>query len=195
MRLLRLLLGRLILLPLRLRYVNEQPRGRRPSVMLGAPHTSYMDFVILTAIVFISGYRVRVLIADKFFTGLSGRGLRGIGAIPVDRGRNTGLVETLIDLVRTSREPFFLGIAPDGSRSAKPFWRSGFYRIARETGLPVTLAYIDTRTRTVGFGPTFELTGDVGADMDRIRAFYDGKVGWRPGGESTPRLREEDASA
>ena len=30
------------------------------------------------------------------------------------------------------------------------------------------------------------------SDMDRLREFYDGAVGFKPGGESTVRLREED---
>ena len=51
----------------------------------------------------------------------------------------------------------------------------------------MTLAYLDRPTRTVGWGPTFELSGDVAADMDRIRAFYADKRGIRP--ELTTRRR------
>ena len=36
----------------------------------------------------------------------------------------------------------------------------------------VTLGYVDRTTMTTGLGPTLELTGDVPADMDRIRSFY-----------------------
>ena len=46
---------------------------------------------------------------------------------------------------------------------------------------------------TTGLGPTLELTGDVAADMDRIRAFYADKAGLRPERRTTPRLREEQA--
>ena len=65
-------------------------------------------------------------------------------------------------------------------------------RIARDTGLPVTLGYVDGRTRTAGLGPTLHPTGDVAADMDRIRAFYADKTGMRPENRTEPRLREEN---
>ena len=73
--------------------------------------------------------------------------------------------------------PFLLGVAAEGTRSKGEYWKSGFYRIAQQSGLPITLAFLDAPSRTVGWGPTFFPTGDVGADMDRIRAFYADKTG------------------
>ena len=67
-------------------------------------------------------------------------------------------------------------------------------RIARETGLPLTLGYVDRTTMTVGLGPTIQLTGDVSADMDRIRAFYADKSGAVPENRVEPRMREELAA-
>jgi hypothetical protein len=58
--------------------------------------------------------------------------------------------------------------------------------------MPVTLGYVDRTTYTCGLGPTIQLTGDVSADMDRVRAFYADKAGLRPERRSEPRLREED---
>ena len=58
------------------------------------------------------------------------------------------------------------------------------------TGMPVTLGYVDRTTMTTGLGPTLEMTGDVAADMDRIRAFYADKAGFRPELRVEPRLRE-----
>ena len=90
-------------------------------------------------------------------------------------------------------ETFLLGIAAEGTRSKGEYWKSGFYRISQQTGLPITLAFLDAPSRTVGWGPTFALTGDVVADMDRIRAFFADKTGIKPEGTTVPRLREEDA--
>jgi 1-acyl-sn-glycerol-3-phosphate acyltransferase len=82
-------------------------------------------------------------------------------------------------------------VTPEGTRGRAEHWKSGFYRIARDTGLPVTLGYVDRRTMTAGLGPTLRPTGDVVADMDRIRAFYADKSGLRPENRTEPRLREE----
>ena len=47
---------------------------------------------------------------------------------------------------------------------------------------------------TVGLGPTLDLTGNVKADMDQVRAFYADKAGFNPKLRTEPRLRtEEDA--
>ena len=91
-------------------------------------------------------------------------------------------------------ERFFLVVTPEGTRGRASYWKSGFYRIARDTALPVTLGYVDRRTLTTGLGPTIHLTGDVAADMDRIRAFYADKSGLRPEKRTEPRLREEPTS-
>ena len=89
-------------------------------------------------------------------------------------------------------EDFLLALAPDGTRRPIDHWKSGFYRLAQLTGLPVTLAYVDRPTREIGIGPTFALTGDVSSDMDRIREFFADKRGLRPGRGSVVRLRIED---
>jgi 1-acyl-sn-glycerol-3-phosphate acyltransferase len=85
-------------------------------------------------------------------------------------------------------------ITPEGTRSRGETWRSGFYRIARAADLPVMLGYLDSVTRTTGLGPTLRLTGDVGADMDRIRDFYADKAGIHPEKFTPPRLVAETSS-
>ena len=88
-------------------------------------------------------------------------------------------------------EVFGLVVTPDGTRGGNEYWKSGFYRIARATGMPVTLGYVDRTTMTTGLGPTIDLTGDVAGDMDRIRAFYADKAGLRPERRTEPRLQNE----
>ena len=63
--------------------------------------------------------------------------------------------------------------------------------IAKQTGLPISLGFIDGPTRTLGIGPTFEPTDDVVADMDFVRAFYADKQGVHPEDRTEPRLELE----
>ena len=49
-------------------------------------------------------------------------------------------------------ETFLLGIAAEGTRSKGEYWKSGFYRISQQTGMPITLAFLDAPSRTVGLG-------------------------------------------
>ena len=159
-------------------------------LLIGAPHTSNWDFVLMLAITWDLGIHSRFLGKVSLFTGPQGPLMRALGGIPVDRANPAGLVDDVVGRVRAG-ERFFLVVTPEGTRGRASYWKSGFYRIARDTGLPVTLGYVDRRTMTTGLGPTIRLTGDVAADMDRIRAFYADKSGMRPENRTEPRLREE----
>ncbi|AYF98468.1 1-acyl-sn-glycerol-3-phosphate acyltransferase [Protaetiibacter intestinalis] len=164
----------------------------RPTVLIGAPHTSNWDFVLMLAIAWRLGIDIRWLGKKSLFAGWRGPIMRALGGIPVDRADPARVVGEVVERIR-SGEVFGLVVTPDGTRTNKGPWKSGFYRIARESGMPVTLGYVDRTTMTTGLGPTLELTGDVAADMDRIRAFYADKAGFRPEHRSEPRLSSEVA--
>lgn len=163
----------------------------RTGIFIGAPHTSNWDFVLTVLVLWNAGVSPRVLVKRELFWWPLGPLLRALGALPTDRAAGGRLVERLIAEARAGTG-FALVIAPDGTRKPTDHWKSGFYRIAVATGLPVTLGFIDGPTRTTGVGPTLTMTGDVRHDMDLIRAFYADKRGVRPGRGSTPRLRDED---
>ncbi len=168
----------------------SEPAPDRPTVLIGAPHTSNWDFVFMLGIAWKLDMHFRWLGKKSLFRGWRGPIMRAWGGIPVDRESPAAVVGEVLESIRAG-EIFGLVVTPDGTRTGHTHWKSGFYRIAREAGLPVTLGYVDRTTMTTGLGPTIELTGDVAADMDRIRAFYADKSGVRPEHRVEPRLREE----
>lgn len=170
-----------------------EPAPDRPTILVGAPHTSNWDFVVMLAIAWRMRVDVHWLGKHSLFTGWRGPIMRGLGGIPVDRSDPSKIVTEVVDRMRDG-EVFALVITPDGTRGGHTHWKSGFHRIAMATGMPVTLGYLDTATRTTGLGPTLEMTGDIAADMDRIREFYADKRGIRSHLQITPRLREEDSA-
>lgn len=161
-----------------------------PAVVVGHPHTSYRDFGLFVAALWVLDVPVRYLGAHQFFRWPLGPVMRALGGIPVDRKNRNGLVADLVARVRAG-DTFYLVIAPEGTRSPAP-WKTGFHRIARETGMPVVLGYLDSVTRTVGLGPTLHVTEDLSADMPVIRTFYRGKKGLRPQGSVEPYLAGEE---
>lgn len=169
-----------------------QPRPDRPTVLLGAPHTSNWDFVLMLGIAWQLGIDVRWLGKASLFAGWRGPLMRALGGMPVDRANPARVVEDMVKHVHAG-EMSGLVVTPDGTRGGHEHWKSGFYRIARETGMPVTLGYVDRTTMTSGLGPTIELTGDVAKDMDRIREFYADKAGFHPEKRIEPRLVQESS--
>ena len=172
---------------------SEPPPASGSAVFIGAPHTSNWDFVFMLAICWDLGLSPKWLGKHTLFKPPFGWVMRALGGLPVDRGNPAGLVDEIVVRARTGR-PLMLVIAPEGTRRGGGRWKSGFYRIAREAQIPVTLGYVDRTTMTTGLGPTIELTGDVSHDMDVIRAFYADKSGVRPERRVEPRLRNESAS-
>ena len=174
--------------------LSTEPAPTRPTVLIGAPHTSNWDFVLMLAIAWRLGIHIRWLGKASLFAGWRGPVMRALGGIPVQRDDASRVVAEVVERVR-SGEVFGLVVTPDGTRGGNTHWKSGFYRIARATDMPVTLGYVDRTTMTTGLGPTIELKGDVAADMDVIRAFYADKAGLRPERRTEPRLQNEAAEA
>lgn len=167
--------------------VGEAPRA---GVLIGAPHTSNWDAVLGALFMWRSGAPARIMIKREAFIGPIGPLLRRLGAVEIDRSDPSAVVRRL-SAEAAAGHGFLLAMAPEGSRRPGEHWKSGFYRIAHRAGQPVALGFVDGPSRTVGVGPSFVPTGDVAADMDRVRAFYADKRGVRPGARHEPRLREE----
>ena len=160
-------------------------------MLVAGPHTSNWDFLFMLAYAWAKDVPLRWLGKEELFRGPLGPIMRATGGIAVDRAHPGGLVEQLEERFRTGPR-MGLVITPEGTRSKRDYWKSGFYRIARAADVPVAMGYIDWPNRTGGFGPSFRLSGDVTADMDKIRDLYDNVTGIRPQGQTSPRLREED---
>ena len=65
-----------------------------------------------------------------------------------------------------------LVIAPEGSRTFKGTWKSGFYHIAMAAGVPIVPAWVNNATMIGGLGEPIMPTGDYAADLAKIAAFY-----------------------
>lgn len=186
---LRRAIARLVLRLSGWRAVGHVPRA---GILVGAPHTSNWDWVAMLLLTWRDGVQARVLIKRELFRGPLAPLLRVTGGIPLDRSSPGATVRALLDEARRD-ERFLLVLAAEGTRDRTDYWKSGFYTIAQQTGLPVVLGFIDGPSRTMGFGPTLTPSGDVTADMDLVRAFYADKRGIRPERRTEPRLREESA--
>jgi 1-acyl-sn-glycerol-3-phosphate acyltransferase len=101
------------------------------------------------------------------------------GGIPVDRKKSTGLVEQMVEASNKS-DRFILTIAPEGTRHHVAEWKRGFYHIANGAGIPVVMAVIDGKRKTVQIGRVFHPTGDIDADMKIITGIFEGFTGVNP---------------
>ncbi len=181
-------LARLILRLSRWKTVGDVPPT---AVLVGAPHTSNWDWVVTQLLAWDNSIKIRLLVKESFFKGPVGIFMRATGAVELDRANPGATIKKLL-AEQKSDDRFLLGMAAEGTRGKAEYWKSGFYRIAQQTGLPITLAFLDAPSKTVGWGPTFMPSGDVKADMDVLREFFKDKRGFNPDQATEPRLKEEE---
>lgn len=165
-------------------------RRHRKYVVVAAPHTSNWDFPFMLAAAYVLGVRASWVGKHTLFGAPWGWFFRGLGGIPVDRREPQSLVAQLAERFAADDE-LVLALAPEGTRGKVSHWKSGFYHIAAEAGVPIALGFLDYRRKRCGLGPYVTPTGDLHADMERLRAFYRDIRGKHPQLETEPRLREE----
>src|SRR5690606_902460 len=72
-----------------------EPAPTRPTLLIGAPHTSNWDFVFMLAIAWKLGVEFRWLGKSSLFVGWRGPIMRGLGGIPVDRADASRVVDEI----------------------------------------------------------------------------------------------------
>jgi 1-acyl-sn-glycerol-3-phosphate acyltransferase len=156
----------------------------RQGVLIIYPHTSNWDFVIGVFAKWSIGIPLAFWSKDSLFKlPLFGRWLRWIGGVPVDRHNPQGAVGAMVARfaqARANDEFLWLALAPEGTRSYRDCWRSGFYQVALQAGVPLALAFFDYAERRVGVDCFIRLTGDAGRDMALIESRLGHRRGRRP---------------
>jgi 1-acyl-sn-glycerol-3-phosphate acyltransferase len=148
-------------------------------VLIGAPHTSNLDFLLFLGLVFTLRANVRFMGKAELFRPPYGWFFYYCGGIPVDREKSTGLVEQMVKACNES-ENFILTIAPEGTRHHVTEWKRGFYHIAKSAEIPIVMAVVDGKHKEVRIGQVFHPTDDAEADMNAIQAYFAGAIGVNP---------------
>jgi len=150
-------------------------RGPKPAltkyVIIAAPHTSNWDFVYTLCLAFIYRLNPVIMMKDAWFRWPLGPVFRWLGARPIDRSRANNVVAQSIEQFQRHKS-LILVVPPSGTRKRVLYWKTGFYHIANGAGVPIVLGFLDYRRKIGGFGPVVLPTGDIDADMARIRDFY-----------------------
>lgn len=179
-----------------LRLLGWRLEGQKPTqkkyLILAAPHTSNWDVPLMLAMSYIYGIRVRWMGKHTLFQGPLGPLMRWLGGVPVDRRARNNAVQQMVDYF-AGRDELCLMITPEGTRSRAEHWKSGFYHIAQQANVPIVLGLLDFRRKVGGLFDVVHTTDNITADMDRIRAFYQGATGKYPDDFGPVRLHEEDA--
>ena len=166
--------------------VGEKPKPMK-FVAVVAPHTSNRDFLLFMFLCWSLGLRPNFIGKHTLFWWPLSMFMRWCGGIPVDRSLSTHLVDQVAEILRAN-EHLVLGIAPEGTRKKADHWKSGFYHMALNGGVPLLLAAADYPNKEMHVGPTLTPSGDIDADMLIIAAYYAPFRGKHPERQSPVRL-------
>ena len=147
-------------------------------VLIGAPHTSNWDFLLFLGVIFSLRANVHFMGKSELFRFPVGWFFRYCGGVSVDRKKSTGLVDQMVKVCNDS-ENFILVIAPEGTRHQVAEWKRGFYHIAKNAGIPIVMAVVDGKHKTVHLGQVFHPTEDMEADLKAIKGVFVGIKGMK----------------
>ncbi|HEY5891416.1 MAG TPA: 1-acyl-sn-glycerol-3-phosphate acyltransferase [Acidimicrobiia bacterium] len=175
------------------KFIGELPSDAK-FIVIGAPHTSNWDFVIYLAAVAHWDFKPRYLAKHTLFEGPFGWLFRRWGGISVDRRQPGGLIGQ-VSAEFDAADQLVLAIAPEGTREAVPYWKSGFLTIANEVGAPILPVKVDYVRKQITLGLPIAHRGDIDDTMAQLRVFYQGASGKNAVGMGPVRVKEESAAS
>ncbi len=160
--------------------VEHSVPNREKCVICVAPHTSNTDlWVGLLAFATLKRGKPHFLMKKEWFRFPLGWFFRLLGGFPVDRSQHTSITDQMAQHIKTT-DHFILAVTPEGTRKPNADWKKGFYFIALKAEVPIQLAYIDYKEKRVGIGKEIMPSGDVEADIKKIKEYYKGFTGKHP---------------
>lgn len=144
-----------------------------------APHTSNWDFILGQLFCLAEDVRIGFMMKKEWFFWPLGPIFKKIGGIPVYRQKNMSMTDSLTATAK-AHNTFRLTITPEGTRSANPNWKRGFYFIALNASIPILLYGIDYQKKEIVCTKTFIPTGDYDKDINEIKAYFKDFKGKKP---------------
>ncbi len=160
-------------------------------VFIAAPHTSNWDMPHMLGASWTLGLKVTWMGKKQMFAWPFEGFFKRLGGIPIDRSSKQDMVKKVAEIFDSS-DGLYLVVPAEGTRARTEHWKSGFYHIAREAKVPIICSYLDYSRGVTGIGLVLEPSGDLAADMDRLREFYEPYKGRDPRLQGPICLREED---
>lgn len=161
------------------RFGGEVPDVSK-AVVIVAPHTSNWDFLIGVTAMFALGIRVSFLGKHTLFRGPMGPMMRWLGGVAVDRSSSSGVVQQIVDAFQ-QHDSLFLTLTPEGTRGKVERWKTGFYHMARQAGVPIVPVVFDYGRRWITFAEPVSPSGDLERELPAIKKLFEGVAGKREG--------------
>ena len=166
-------------------FKNQMPPEIRQCVLIAAPHTSNWDALYTKLGFVVMGIPAKLTIKDSYMRFPYGPAIRAMGGIGINRRakkegeHRPSMVQAMADLFKQHKELIML-VTPEGTRSLRTEWKTGFYHVAKLAGVPIALAYVDYPKKEIGIDRIIYPSDDMARDMKEIMDFYRNIQGKHP---------------
>lgn len=143
----------------------------RKCVIIVVPHTSWHDFYVGVFTRGILQQQMNFVAKKELFVFPFGLYFKWMGGQPLNRVKNEGKVEAIARIF-SEQEEFRLAIAPEGTRGKVDEWKTGFYFIAKEAGVPIIPVAFDYKSKMVKIHKPYMLTEDMEVDFSYLYSLY-----------------------
>lgn len=146
-------------------------------VLIAAPHTSNWDYPLAIAAMASYGIRIRYTIKKEWMKFPKNLIFGPLGGIGIDRTpkkageKRRSMVDAIANLFEEGKKLCIM-VPAEGSRSLREKWKTGFYHIAKQAGVPIVLGYLDYEKKIGGISKVVHPSDDMEKDMHEIMSFY-----------------------
>lgn len=157
-------------------YKNDLMKGVKQSITIAAPHTANIDLPISKAAFDLMGLPMRFTVKHEWLKFPFKRIMLNLGAIGIDRSpkkpgdARPSMVEAMANLFKENPELHIM-VTPEGTRSLRTEWKTGFWYTAKMANVPILLGYLDYKNKVAGIGKIIYPT-DLESDMREMMEFY-----------------------
>jgi 1-acyl-sn-glycerol-3-phosphate acyltransferase len=155
---------------------NNIPPQIKKCIIIAAPHTSNWDFWYCMVTFAIYRLPIRFTVKKEWMKFPFNLLMKPLGAIAIDRtprgpkNERPSFVDAMTELFN-AHEELIIVITPEGTRSKRDKWKTGFYHIAKAANVPILMGYIDYKIKIAGIANPIYVS-DYETDMKKIMAFY-----------------------
>ena len=162
-------------------FLRWKLKGQMPPLkkylIIVVPHTSWRDFFVGLLVRSILKEKLNFVGKKELFNPFTGWFFKALGGAPIDRSGNKNTVQAIVSLYQT-RTYFRLALAPERTRKKVNQWRSGFYFIAKEVGIPIVPVAFDYAKKEVVINEPYILLHDRAKDFKNLEKYFKGVKGY-----------------
>lgn len=155
------------------------------SITIAAPHTSNWDLIYSLAAFNLMELPVRFTVKKEWFRFPFTTMMRRFGGIAINRSpkkegeQRLSIVEAMANLFKEN-STLHIMVTPEGTRSLRTEWKTGFYHTAKLANVPILCGYLDYKNKIAGIGKIIYPSSNMEQDLKEIMQFYNTIQGKNP---------------